>query len=135
MLGRCRKGRRKGPQTPQAWIFFADLLFRVLAVSLILHLSALKACSWCEEQKQIVLISCLVKQVESTLKAHAVWLKATGCEEGRKQERWQEERLGKQKINTPEGFFFTLFNIITCTAIAKKRRVANSYLFCDACKS
>lgn len=80
------RGKERGTKTPQARIS-ADLLFKVLAVSLILHLSALKACSSCEEQKQIVLILCLVKQVLSTFKAHAVWLKATGCREGEKQER------------------------------------------------
>lgn len=73
-----------GAKTPQARIS-ADFLFKVLAVSLILHL--LSACSSCEEQKQIVLILCLVKQVVSTFKAHAVWLKATGSREGEKQER------------------------------------------------
>lgn len=75
------RGKERGTRTPQARIS-ADLLFKVLAVSLILHLSA---CSSCEEQ--IVLILCIVKQVVSTFKAHAVWLKATGCREGEKQER------------------------------------------------
>lgn len=87
----------------------------------------------CEEQKQIVLIFCLVKQVVSTLEAHAVWLKATGCEVEGNQGRWQGEQLGKQNIHpfdTVNFFFFT--DLIILKVMTKKIIVADTCLFRDS---
>lgn len=106
-----RRGRGRGGKTPQARIS-ADLLFNVLAVPLIPHYSALKACSRCEEQKQIVLILCLVKQVVSTFKACAVWLKATRFRKGEEQERWREEKLDKR--NTQLFVMFKIKSPLSC---------------------